>query len=180
MKFIVYTSILICFVSCNQPVEQTEAPVVEEQSFDSTEAHDLTVRNQRLRYNNDYYNLNVEPYVDSASRRFTVRITLHDERDTVFSKLVNADTLISKLKTHPNFDSIDLSVSDQYKLKSIVPTRGIRGYNTYQIAKLAGPKQPDLYIKFAIKAWGDHHSKKERLWIMWFNNSEAEYVQFSN
>ena len=161
--------LIFFLVSCKNETKKTDetnlkAYTKEESDLQSKTS--LIARHRKLRYGNEYFTLKTKPFIDSASNKYTVEVSLSNSKTTVFVKLVNTDSLLRLIEKDKLYlDSIGIMRLEQHQMIDIAPTSGIRGYNAYLIAKLSNKNAPDLYITFVIKAFGDQRSKKGYLWI---------------
>jgi hypothetical protein len=181
MKILLQLIFVLLIVGCGQSgVQKTDKIETTTQKdsikIDFIDSMDFIVNERRLICGNNKYFNKTTPYIDKVSIKYTASVLLYDSSDTILLKTVNIDTLINSIiKVDYYLDSINIAELKEYSIVDIIPTSGIRGCNTYLIAKLSKESSRNIFIGFAIKVFGDSRSYRGRLWIHSYSHNDREY-----
>ena len=123
---------------------------------------EFAISERRIGYDNDLYVIRTTPFIDSLTNKYTVEILLRGEKDTIYVKTINKDTLLRSIdvlisiineKKYPRSDTISIEELKKYSLVDVISQDGVRGYKTYLIAKFSKASLEDIFVSFEIKAF---------------------------
>ena len=184
-KHCTYLLILAMLIGCgNQTPDQSTNSISSHdlEELSTMHSQNFDIKQKRLRYGNDLLILQAIPFIDSLVKdQYTVNVSLYNSSDTVLKKSITTDSVINALITlDKHHDTISTKLLKAYQMTDIVPTNHTKGYNSYFIAQLSSTDQPDFYIHFAIKAFGDRTTPKRKIWIQRFTFDRTHFDSFNN
>lgn len=159
-----YILLFSAFVSCNTSVNTSLDKKTHEDSvtIDRPKVQgDFAIYEYDLRMYNAPYLLRIIPSVDTTQNTYQTNIVLTKNGDTIFNKLINADSLIHSIlsyKGNPKYDDYlakneHYKSLDTFKLERVL-YRAVRTDDLFFTSLFRSENGEELYVNFQITYLG--------------------------